>query len=75
MINIFKGSISEATNIKNLLQNINIQVFVINEQMANIEPSAITAGGYNPVTLKINESDFQKANKLIQDYNNGKFQI
>jgi hypothetical protein len=75
MKDIFKGTISEAKNIKNLLENIDIEVFVTNEMMANIEPWVVTAGGYNPVSLKVNEKDFEKASKLIGDYNSGELEI
>lgn len=75
MREIFKGSYSEAMNIKNLLENIDIEVFIINEVMANVEPWIVTSGGYNPVLLKVNENDFEKASHLIDDYNNGNLEI
>lgn len=75
MINIFRGTFSETMNIRNLLENINIQVFTENENMANIEPWAISSGGFNPVILKVKEVDFEKAKKLIEDYENGNLNI
>ncbi len=75
MREIFKGSYSEAMNVKNLLNNIDIEVFTINEVMANIEPWVVTSGGYKPVSLRVNKNDFEKANHLMEDYNNGKLEI
>ena len=75
MTNIFRGTFSETMNIKNLLGNINIQVFTENENMANIEPWAISSGGFNPVILKVKDEDFEKAKKLIEDYEKGNLNI
>lgn len=75
MKNIFSGTFSETMNVRNLLENINIQVFTENENMANIEPWAISSGGFNPVILKINDKDFEKAKKIIEDYESGNLNI
>ncbi|REG91130.1 putative signal transducing protein [Flavobacterium aquicola] len=75
MINIFSGSYIEVMNIKNLLESINIEVFTQNENMANIEPWAVSSGGFNPVILKVNDEDFDKAKKIIEDYENGNLNI
>ena len=75
MENIFSGTFSETMNVRNLLENINIQVFTENENMANIEPWAISSGGFNPVMLKINDKDFEKAKKIIEDYESGNLNI
>lgn len=75
MKNIFSGTFSETMNIRNLLENINIEVFTENENMANIEPWAVSSGGFNPVILKVKDADFQKTKKLIEDYENGNLNI
>jgi len=56
---------------RNLLENTNIEVFTENEIMSNIEPWAVTSGGFNPVILKVNDEDFESAKKIIEDYENG----
>lgn len=71
MINIFSGDFTEASTVKNILENANIRVFVLNELMSGIEP-VISAGGFNPVVLQVNDSDFEKAREVIGDYENGK---
>ena len=71
MIDVFRGNVNEAMIIRNLLESENIQVFLTNELMASIEPIAVTSGGFNAVTLKVNEEDFEKAKRILDDYNNG----
>jgi len=75
MVNVFRGSYFEAMNIRNVLENIDIEVFTINEYMSGIEPWIVTSGGFNPVLLKVNEDDFKKADKLVQDYLNGNLNL
>ncbi len=65
MTTIYKGTYSEVINLKNLLENSNIASFILNELMANIEPWAVTAGGLNPVSLSIQDEDFEKAKAII----------
>ncbi len=39
--------------------------------MGTIQPWTITSGGFNPVILKVKNEDFDKAKKIIEDYENG----
>jgi hypothetical protein len=75
MIDIFRGSFSEAMNVRNLLEQMNMEVFTANEYMSNIEPWVITSGGLNPVTLKVAVEDLEKAKKIVDDYLNGNLEI
>lgn len=75
MTEIFSGTFSEAMNIRNLLEHENVEVFTINENMANIETVAISAGGYNSVRLNVNDQDAEKANKIITGFNNGELSL
>jgi hypothetical protein len=68
---IFNGSYFEAMNVKNILADNDITVFVQNEYMATIEPWVVTAAGFNPVILQVNESDFEKAKNIIKNYLEG----
>ena len=68
MIDLFRGTYFEAMNMKNLLENNSIEVFTQNENMANIEPWVVTAGGFNPVILKVNEEDLERAKEIIEEY-------
>ena len=75
MTDIFRGTYFEAMNIRNLLENENIEVFTQNENMSSIEPWAVTSGGFNPVILKVNDEDFETAKKIIEDYENGNLNL
>ena len=71
MIEIYRGSPIQAMNICNLLQNNGIEVFVLNELMANIEPWVVSQGGSAPMILNVNEIDVERAISLITEYEKG----
>jgi hypothetical protein len=68
MIPIYNGSYFEAMNVKNLLENNGITVFIANEFVSNLAPWTVTSGGLNPVTLKIHDDNYAKAEEIITDY-------
>lgn len=68
MIDLFSGTYFEAMNMKGLLESNNIKVFTLNENMSNIEPWIVTAGGFNPVILKVSEEDLERAKEIVEDY-------
>ena len=49
-------------NIKNILENENIETILENEMMASIEPVAITSGGFRALVLKY-KMKIKKANR------------
>lgn len=71
MITVFSSSYSEAMNVRNLLEEKEITVFIQNEYMSSIEPWVVTSGGLNPVKLQVDEADFDEAKKIIEDYTAG----
>ncbi len=75
MTNIFSGELVEAMNVRNLLENLNIEVFTVNQYMSSIEPWIVSPGGFKPVLLKVNDGDFEKAKKVVEDYENGKLEV
>ncbi|OOG66777.1 DUF2007 domain-containing protein [Flavobacterium sp. A45] len=75
MTDLFSGTYFEAMNIRNLLENENIEVFTQNENMSSIEPWAVTSGGFNPVILKVRNEDFENAKKIIEDYESGNLNL
>ena len=75
MTNIFSGEIIEAMNIRNLLENENIEVFTLNENMSSIEPWVVSPGGFKPLILHVNDDDFEKAKKVVEDYGSGKLEV
>jgi len=71
MITVFNSTNFEAMNVRNLLENEGITVFVQNEYMSSVEPWVVTSGGLNPVKLQVDESDFEQTKKIIEDYLSG----
>jgi hypothetical protein len=71
MIVVFNGPYFEAMNVRNLLEEQEISVFIQNEYMSSIEPWVVTSGGLNPVKLQVDESDFEQEKKIIEDYISG----
>lgn len=74
MISIFSGTYSESMIVRNILENENIKVFIVNETMSNIEPT-ISPGAFNPVVLNINSEDFDKAKRIVESYENGSLDL
>ena len=68
MVDFFRGSYFEAMNVKNLLENNDVDVCVLSENMAIIEPWVVTSGGFNPVTIRVNEEDVEKAQAVVKQY-------
>ncbi len=75
MIAIFNGPYTEAMIVKNMLENQGIDVFIANENMALIEPVAISSGGYNTVTLHVDQTDFDRGQQILNDYNSGNLSL
>ena len=71
MIVVFNGPYFEAMNVRNLLEEEEITVFIQNEYMSSIEPWVVTSGGLNPVKLQVDESDFEQAESIIKNYLDG----
>ncbi|MET3027448.1 DUF2007 domain-containing protein [Flavobacterium sp. UW10123] len=75
MVEIFRGSYIESMNIKNLLENNGISVFIANEYMSNIQPWSVSAGGNSPAVLKVQEKDIADSKKIIDSYNRGEYNL
>ena len=67
----FSGSSIESMGIMNLLESNGIPVYEDNALMATIEPFAVSPGGFGSSVIKVAEEDYEKALKVLEDYNNG----
>ena len=63
MKTLYSGEYYEVMNIKNILENEDIETILENEMMASIEPVAITSGGFRALVLKIQDEDMKKQQK------------
>lgn len=75
MKTIFSGSYLETMNIRNVIENENIEVFLINENMSTLEPWVVSPGGQKPLILQVNEGDCEKAEKVLKDFESGKLEL
>ncbi|MBS7254031.1 putative signal transducing protein [Flavobacterium branchiicola] len=73
MIEIFRGSYIEVMGVKNLLENNNISVFIVNEYMSSIQPWSVSPGGNASAILKVRDEDLDEAIKIIDDFNKGEY--
>ncbi len=69
-VEVFSGELWQATMIKNVLEDNEIQAFLRNELMSNIEPWVVQAGGFNSVKVIVSSLDYDLSMKLIEEYNN-----
>ena len=70
LVEVFAGELWQATMIQNILEDNQIQAFLENELMGTIAPWRVSAGGFNPVQVNISSLDYDKAMKLIEEFNN-----
>ncbi len=71
METIFSGSFSEAAIVRNLLESRGFVVFASNEGMSQIEPVAVSSGGFHPVKLSVGRNDLARAVALVEKYHSG----
>ena len=71
-VEVFAGELWQATMIKNVLEDNNIQAFVQNSLMGVIEPWVVSPGGFEPVKVVVAFADVEKAMQLVEEYNHSK---
>lgn len=69
-IEVYAGELWQATMVKNILEDNNIQAFLENEYLGSIAPWRVEAGGLNPVKVIVSSLDIDMAIKLIAEFNN-----
>ena len=70
IIEIFAGELWKAILIKELLEENGIVAYLNNELMGTIAPWDVSAGGIDPVKLKILNSDYALSKELIDGLSN-----
>ena len=69
-VQVYAGELWQATMIKNLLEENERPAILENELMGTIAPWRISAGGAAPVWVIVEDTNQEKALKLIEDFNN-----
>lgn len=70
LVEVFAGEHWQATMIQNILIDNQIQAFLENGLMGNIEPWVVSSGGFNPVKVVISNQDYELSVKLIEEFKN-----
>ena len=74
-LGVFSGGRQESLILKHLLESFFIEVFEDASLMAVFNPWGVLIGDNNSVKLRVNDKDFEKAKVIIENYNNGIYQL
>lgn len=69
---IFSGNFTESLVVKNLLESYMISVYYDNSLMAVFNPWGVTVGGMNKAKLRVQEDDYERAKKIVDNYHSNK---
>ncbi len=67
-VEIFSGTQWEATMIKSLLENEQIESFIKNEIMGTLNPFYTSSSGSLQVQLMVSSNDFDKSLNVVKEY-------
>ena len=69
-VEVFAGSIWAAEMVKSLLENSEIEVFLIDENTGTLAPWYTSPGGTGSVRVVVSSLDFEKARSVVEEYEN-----
>ena len=75
LIEIYAGKVWQSTMIRDLLTDNGIFAFIDNEHMSVIDPNLTMTGFVVPIRVKVQKSDFAKAQELIDEFNSASFSL
>lgn len=67
-VEVFDGTQWQATMVKSLLENADIESFLKDSQMGMLAPWNVDAGGAGPVKIFVSDFDAEKAREVIAQY-------
>ncbi|MDP2335554.1 MAG: DUF2007-related protein [Bacteroidota bacterium] len=67
-VEVFDGNDWEASMVKSLLDNAEIEAFIKDEKMGVLAPWNVSGGGAGSVKIIVADVDFEKAKEVIDDY-------
>lgn len=67
-VEVYAGSQWEASMVKSLLENANIEAFLKDELMGTLYPWYTSPGGANPVKVFVSSQDLDKAMQVVKEY-------
>ena len=67
-VEIFDGNDWEASMVKSLLDNAEIESFIKDEKMGVLAPWNVAGGGAGSVKIFVSNADFEKAKEVVEQY-------
>lgn len=67
-VEVFDGNGWEASMVKSLLDNAEIDAFMKDEKMGVLAPWNVAGGGAGSVKIFVSNVDFEKAKEVVDDY-------
>ncbi len=68
LVEVFDGTQWQATMVKSLLENADIESFLKDSQMGMLAPWNVDAGGAGPVKIFVSSLDVDRAKEVIAQY-------
>ena len=65
---VYEGHNWEASMVKSLLENAEIEVFTKDERMGVLAPWNVDAGGAGPVKVMVSNLDLEKAKEVVDAF-------
>jgi len=67
-VEVFDGNDWEASMVKSLLDNAEIESFIKDEKMGVLAPWNVAGGGAGSVKIFVSNADFEKAKEVVEQY-------
>ncbi len=74
-IEVFDGNDWEASIVKSLLDNAEIESFIKDEKMGVLAPWNVSPGGAGSAKIFVSNIDFEKAKEVVEQYEKAEGQI
>jgi hypothetical protein len=67
-VEVFNGNDWEASMVKSLLDNAEIEAFIKDEKMGVLAPWNIAGGGAGSVRIIVSNVDFERAKEVVEEF-------
>jgi hypothetical protein len=67
-VEVFSGKIIQAEMVKSLLENAEVEVFLVDEINGTLAPWVTSPGGAGAVKVMVSSADYDKSKLIIEEY-------